>query len=386
MIALVAGCGQSKAPIVFDSGPATFPGTTPALSETTTPVTAAATSPVVDTSPATVGAPVEGPWNNATDGLVGLSSECGNLSLLSVRPDQDTMIVSVAQQGLWESVDGAVWTRLGTGRGSAKITNRGTVIVYDPLHPATFWESGIYNGGGVYRTDDAGVTFRQLGDLTKTEAVSIDLTDPLRSTLIVTGHEAATFYRSTDGGATWTDLSGSLPPGIGYATGPVVIDGKTYLLGTNTGANSGIFRTADAGASWTKVYPVGAVGRPLIAKSDGAMYWPLDLGQGIIKSTDGGLTWKVVTQLGIVAPAAPQLFELPDGRLGAAGGNLVVLSSDHGSTWNSVGPAMPFTPTGLAFSAFRKAFYAWHVDCDFTTADPIQANQIVRLDFDPAKQ
>ena len=43
------------------------------------------------------------------------------------------------------------------------ITNRPSAIVYDPEHADTFWEAGIYNGGGVYKTEDNGKTFVQLG-------------------------------------------------------------------------------------------------------------------------------------------------------------------------------------------------------------------------------
>ncbi len=42
------------------------------------------------------------------------------------------------------------------GGGSDVIMNRPTSMVFDPTDPNRWWESGNYNGGGVYRTDDAG--------------------------------------------------------------------------------------------------------------------------------------------------------------------------------------------------------------------------------------
>src|SRR5262249_12710779 len=139
-----------------------------ALPSTTTSTTRAI-SPLVTAPPPTTAsttAPVSAAWTPVTENLAGTPSECGNVSLVSAHPDRDMVITSVAQHGLWAGENGASsWTPLGTGPGSAKIINRGSTIVYDPDHQDTFWESGIYNAGGVYRTDDNGTTFRQLGDV-----------------------------------------------------------------------------------------------------------------------------------------------------------------------------------------------------------------------------
>src|SRR6185369_11119165 len=88
-------------------------------------------------------------WANATGNLAGMSSECGNLGLVSANPCSDMVIAGVARAGLWGTEDGGkTWVKLGAGAGSAVITNRISAIVYDPAAPGTFWESGIYNGGG----------------------------------------------------------------------------------------------------------------------------------------------------------------------------------------------------------------------------------------------
>ncbi|MGZ4767738.1 MAG: WD40/YVTN/BNR-like repeat-containing protein [Ilumatobacteraceae bacterium] len=305
------------------------------------------------------------------------------------RPDQDMLIAGIAQQGLWTSTGGSdTWSKLGAGAGSATITNRASTIIVDPDNPATFWESGTYNGGGVYRTDDNGVTFRQLGDLTHVEGLSVDLSDPARKTLLATIHESSNTFVSTNGGKSWKDITSTLPADVGYATGPVVIDQTTFLLGTSNAAGSKVLRSTDAGVSWTTVYDGGVLGSPLRAQSDGVLYWFLDSVNGMIGSIDNGQTWTVIPPKGPTPPtsSASALLELPDASLASISGDRVVISADHAASWTAVGPPIPITPNGMIYSPFRKAFYVWHFDCDFSTADPIQPDSIVRFDFDLAAQ
>src|SRR5215216_2878891 len=131
-----------------------------------------------------------GKWENETFNLAQLKSECGNVSYLSAVPGKDRLVVSIAQRGLLaKAAGGTEWLPLGAGKGSASITNRGSAIVYDPNDPDVFWEAGSYNGGGVYRTDDGGETFVDLG-LSHNDYVSVDFSDPKRKTLLASGHDA----------------------------------------------------------------------------------------------------------------------------------------------------------------------------------------------------
>jgi hypothetical protein len=102
----------------------------------------------------------------------------------------------------------------------------------------TFWESGIYNAGGVYRTTDDGTTLLALGNVTHNDSISVDFTDPMRQTLLAGTHEqSGHLFRSTDGGNTWTDIGPNLPTGTGFSSQALVIDAQTHLLGTYTYSN-----------------------------------------------------------------------------------------------------------------------------------------------------
>ena len=318
-------------------------------------------------------------WTNVTANLAGLASECGNTPYLTAHPTYDLLITSVAKQGLWASSDGgASWKQLWPTAGKDQITNRGSSIVFDPLHPDTFWESGIYNGNGVYRTTDNGATFMPLGDARHLDSVSVDLGDPQRLTLLAGGHEQTqTLYRSQDGGATWTNVGKNLPAGTNFCTNALVIDRNTHLVGCSGYANGtdGVFRTTDGGKTWAPATTASAAALPLWA-SDGTIYWSLIYDRGLIKSTDQGRTWTQTIQGGTLKTGHP--IELPDGRIVAPGNRTLMISSDKGASFQPIGEPMPFAPNSITYSPHRNAFFIEQFDC----GDAVVAHAISRAGFD----
>lgn len=342
-------------------------------------VTVTGSEPVSDG--ATTTSPAASEWEPAAQSLVGLPSECGNMSFVSAHPYVDSVIAGIAQQGLWidNAVDGS-FARLGDGPSSATIANRTSGIVYDPDVPGQFWQSGIYNGAGVFRTSDGGVTFQQLGNVEHSDNVSIDFTDPFRLTILSGKHESSTLFRSQDGGVTWQDISATLPAEIGYATSPYVINANTYLLGTNNGPNAGVFYTDNGGLSWSSVFQGPISGRPIVGRADGALYWLLDFGGGLIRSGDLGVTWTVVNSSAPFARFPGSLVQLPSGYFAALGDARVVVSSDRGITWEGVGSALPYAATGLTYAPSRGEFYIWKQDCA-AGANPISADSIMSTPY-----
>jgi photosystem II stability/assembly factor-like uncharacterized protein len=320
-------------------------------------------------------------WVPVANNLVGLSTECGNLSFVSAHPSVDMVVAGVALNGLWASVDGSdTWSKLGEGGGTS-VTNRATSIVYDESDPNTWWESGIYNGPGVVKTTDNGETFAALGDITHTELVSIDMHDPQRLTMLAARHDSRLIWRSEDAGVSWQDITAGLPERIGFTMSVLVLDPATYLVGTKPGfdvkenGNEGIYRTTNGGMSWSRVFDMPVIGRPL-ETADGTLHWLLAGGQGMVTSRDAGETWSFAGS-GPSADPAMSLIELPEGRIATTAANQLITSDDGGETWEPVGPTIPFQVTGIAYAPFRNAFYAWYFDC----TDEIKPDSIVRLDL-----
>jgi photosystem II stability/assembly factor-like uncharacterized protein len=379
---LAAGCGSRRLTMAELEDPNWVPSTTTTFAPTVGSLRSAPTTTVVPPPPSSgagTAITTAGGWTAVASNVVSTGAQCGDVTLVSAQPTSDMVIAGVAHAGLWGQRNGAsTWSKLGQGSGSASITNKPSSIVYDPDHPATFWESGIYFGNGVYRTDDNGATFKELGNIDHIDAVSVDLTDPARQTLLAGRHEGTPLWRSTDGGNTWTDISKNLPPDAGYPAGPTVLNTQNFLVGTKQGSSAGIYRTTDGGNTWTKVFAGPVEGVAVINQATQTMFWVIDSG-GVIKSKDAGVTWALAARPGSVNAQASTLLELPDGSLAALGNQYVLHSADEGSTWQRVSPPLPAPGAGLAYSAARKAFFVWSITCAGNPGDPIKPESILTL-------
>ncbi|MEM1216072.1 MAG: glycosyl hydrolase [Bacteroidota bacterium] len=136
------------------------------------------------------------------------------------------------------------------------------VAAYGPL-----WN----NGGerGVYKTTDGGENWtcvKEISQYTGCNDLVMDPTNPnvlyaafhQRQRKVFTyigGGPESALYKSTDGGETWTKLSGGLPSGelgrIGIDVSPVNPQ-VVYAVIEANGRKKGIYRSEDGGASWSK--------------------------------------------------------------------------------------------------------------------------------------
>ncbi|MCH7945195.1 MAG: glycoside hydrolase, partial [Armatimonadetes bacterium] len=192
--------------------------------------------------------------------------------------------------------------------------------------PNTFFVGA--NNGGVWKTTDAGRTWKPIFDDQPTGSigdVAVAPSDP--SVIYVASGESLQrpdlstgdgMYKSTDGGETWTHL------GLrdGQQIGPILIDPENpdrvfvAVVGHPYGPNEerGIFRTLDGGATWEKVLykdpDTGGADLQFDPDNSQIVYatmweqrqgpWENAVwqgpGSGLYKSTDGGDTWRQLTE------------------------------------------------------------------------------------------
>jgi photosystem II stability/assembly factor-like uncharacterized protein len=311
-----------------------------------------------------------GAWVNVTNNVGGDKWGAYGVTYMTAVPNSGAVITGVSECGLWLSTDnGGTWAKLA---GSNIMKFRPGRIVFDPMNVDTFWVSGCY-GDSPFKTTDGGKTFERLGSLSHSDGIAVDFTDPKRSTLLLGLHEQSqSLEMSNDQGKSWTKIGAKLPADSNHSSDPILIDAKTFIINTagwKQKATLGIYRTEDAGESWTSVSTYGPAGQPLVA-SDGAIYWQRIWGGGLLKSTDKGKTW---TQISNAIKDNP--IELPGKILAGVADKQVLSSTDGGVTWIKVGPPIPFKPNSLIYSGKGHCFYAWALSDNMTK----KQDSIVRL-------
>lgn len=296
-----------------------------------------------------------GQWTNVTNNVGGEKWGYAGVTMLAAVPGEKAVIAGVSEAGLWKTEDeGATWTQLGA-KDKDRITNRPHQIVFDPKDAKRFWISGCY-AAAPFETRDGGVSFRRLGNLNHADGVGVDFTDPERKTILLGLHEQVrSLHASFDGGQTWKKIVDTLPEKTNFTSDPIVIDSKTFIVNTAGYMKDhawGIYRTTDAGATWTKVSDAGPSG-PAVRAPDGAIYWGLTWGGGIIKSADQGLTWQ---KLGGPVKSNPLVIDAQ--TIAALAGNQLHSSKDGGKTWAPLGPPVPGKPNGLVYQSATKSLWS----------------------------
>ncbi|HVY45905.1 MAG TPA: hypothetical protein VHB21_08505, partial [Minicystis sp.] len=265
---------------------------------------------------------------------IGSAAMSGRVSALAAHPDgkRTTIYVGAASGGVFRSLDGG--TTFKPVFDHEKVQSIGDIAL-DPSNPRTVWvgtgESWTRNsvsiGDGIYKSTDAGETWKNVG-LPSSERIARVVVSPTNGDVVyacVPGKlwsDSADrgLYKTTDGGKTWTlVLKGpNLSTGCsGLAMDPKNPDvlfaglwdfrrkGWTFRSGgdgPDAPSGSGLYRTADGGATWTRLdatsskLPPGPWGRVevAIAPSDPNRVYALieSKSSALYASTDGGKTWE----------------------------------------------------------------------------------------------
>ena len=258
------------------------------------------------------------------------------------------------------------WRCIGPFRGG-----RVVAVAGHPTETATFYFGAV--AGGVWKTTDAGVYWRNVSDryfsTGSVGAIAVSESDP-NVIYVGTGESSIRndvthgdgVYKSTDGGETWRSVGLTDTRHIArvrvHPKNPDVV--YVAALGHAFGHNEerGVFRSTDGGATWERVLFVsdgaGAIDLSMDPNNPRTMYasiwqvhrsfWDIVSGGpecGLYKTTDGGDTWvdlserpglpkETLGKIGVaLSPARPgrvwALIEAENGGL--------FRSDDGGETW-----------------------------------------------------
>jgi photosystem II stability/assembly factor-like uncharacterized protein len=281
--------------------------------------------------------------------------------------------------GLYRSADGGkTWTHAGLR--DAQMIGRVRVHPTDCDRVYVAALGHVYGPNaerGVYRTRDGGKTWeRTLARGELAGAVDLVLTPGRPDTMyastwevnrtpysLSSGGPGSGLFRSTDGGATWTELTKNpgMPAGVLGKIGVTVSGANpSRVWAIVEAAEGGVFRSDDAGATWTRVNDERKLRqrafyytRIYADPRDTATVYVLNV--GFWKSTDGGKTYKSIRtphgdnhDLWIDPQDPRRMIEANDG-----GGNVSV---NGGETWTEQD-----YPTAQMYHVTTTSHFPYHV-------------------------
>jgi hypothetical protein len=203
--------------------------------------------------------------------------------------------------------------------------------------------------------------------------------DPANPDVVYVGTVSDGVYTTTNGGTSWSLVSGVGVPGVQGITG-IVFDGSSGTTGGKTNTvyacrnGTGVYRTTNAGSSWALLSGGPTTVTHAAVATDG-VYYAVNLGTVVYKYS-GGWTTSANTSITLHSIATDP-FNSARIIAGRDSGHLIV-STDRGNSWGSGviwGPAGTAlrVATDIPWLAFAKESYMSNGAMRF---DPTVSNKL----------
>ncbi|HZV77735.1 MAG TPA: hypothetical protein VFF63_08265 [Candidatus Babeliales bacterium] len=246
------------------------------------------------------------------------------LAVTGVPGEPNHFYFGAVDGGVWESLDaGRTWTPIFDDQDIGSIGS----IAVAPNEPRTIYvgtgeadmRSDIAYGDGMYKSVDGGRSWSHIG-LTKTMQIGAIAVDPRNANIVYAaalGHPYAAnsergVFKTSDGGKTWTKIlykdadTGATAlaiapddPNVIYAALWQTRRPPWNVYPPSNGPGSGLYKSTDAGATWTQLTNglpshVGRIGLSISNAAPHRIYANVDAAPGlggIYRSDDAGATW-----------------------------------------------------------------------------------------------
>ena len=247
------------------------------------------------------------------------------VAVTGIAGDPLVYYVGAASGGIWKTIDGGLnWKPVFDKHpvhsiGALAAAPSEPEVIYAGTGEA-FIRSNVSVGNGVWKSTDGGDNWEHLG-LEKTGRISRIIVHPDNPDMVYVaalGHgytpqKDRGIYKSTDGGKTWEQVlhvdenTGASDLVMDPHNPRVLFAGMWHLelrpwTRTSGGPGSGIYRSLDAGATWTKLekngLPEGEVGKIALCMTNAQaqrIYALIETGDGIPlngKKTNSGELWR----------------------------------------------------------------------------------------------
>src|SRR5690348_9891763 len=260
-------------------------------------------------------------WRNVGPAIMG-----GRIDDIVADPANPAVIyIGAASGGIWKTVNGGTtWTPIfddygTTSIGALAIAPSNAQIVWAGTGEANNRQSSSW-GNGVYKSTDGGTSWTRMG-LQETRHIGRIVIDPHNPDIVYVaalGHlwgpnKERGLYKTTDGGKTWTNTK-FIDEHTGFVdvamdpSNPRVLYAAAYQRQRTPwgfdggGPGSGLYKTTDAGRTWTKLtngLPAGDTGRialAIYAKDPKIVYAEIENANGgVFRSANAGRSWTRVS-------------------------------------------------------------------------------------------
>ena len=240
--------------------------------------------------------------------------------------------MGTAGGGAWKTTNGGVtWKPIFdqahvASIGAMAVAPSNPKVIYLGTGDVSNVGGAVNQGNGMWRSDDEGQTWQHIGleDSRHIGALWVDPHNPEIVFAAALGHTYAKnsergVFKTTDGGKTWRkvlckdDATGAIDvsfapdnPKVGFAAlwGHYIQPDNPMALFEGSGA-AGIYKTTDAGETWTPVsgsgLPTQRLGRigVVVAPGGQRVFAIVSQGRGeggLYRSDDGGATWRKITE------------------------------------------------------------------------------------------
>ena len=267
-------------------------------------------------------------------------------------------------------ISGLKWRSIGPSLTSGRISD----IAVNPNNPFEYYVAS--SAGGVWKTINSGIEYTPVFDGEGSFSIGCVTIDPNNTNVVWVGsgennnqrsvNYGDGVYKSTDGGASWTNMGLKTSEHIGRIVVHPDNSDVVYVAAIgplwSKGGERGLYKTTDGGKTWKAVltvdehtgvndvvmdprYPEVLYASTFQRRRHVYTYVGGGPGSGLHKSTDGGETWTKIqnglptTELGriglAISPANPEfiyaIVEAADGKGG------FFKSTNRGSSWEKMG-------------------------------------------------